>query len=524
MMFRMAEQIAGCTGESFKCLCKDLESSQLLPDYKIDVHKTLLHPLPAMNIDESMIVGNGKVVKAVLDKLGIKESLSTQVKIFAGDQLSIVCLWTLVNIRTGQEGGFAGLGWGAWMPGLFHVKIADMHKFLVTHWGKPNAGTRNPGCLAFHNTLLHCLLLVSERTSLEDYTSTVDDWSTLCDHAKHIYKQYTNPDIVAELRWQQQFASKNDINAPRGDMIFENAVLYLRDGLLLREFTDAVKMGDSGQVVLVRKIWALSFQGNRAIVMNKWLLNPMGWPNLFVEVDLVQEHMNFWVKNFYQAHGSLASWHWLKMIAQCPMDLSHNIPLLMSSLSNHKVYKIKNRHTLDDNDAPVVNVITAGFEALTNSPSSPLDNLNHTFARFQFCRHLKPIVGCPSAVYVAPQGGTIVETPNANVPATNSAGAVESVNRSETQHETYQDNDDDDTLDEEGSGDFERSAEEVEEITLEHVCVADVSLDMDMEEDMSCYEHSSDISAEAFGSGCGLDSDDSHYSGASDTGSGNLIN
>lgn len=46
-------------------------------------------------------------------------------------------------------------------------------------------------------------------------------------------------------------------------MVHENALLFMRDALISREFTDAlVKSGDSGRVVLVLKMWALSFHGN----------------------------------------------------------------------------------------------------------------------------------------------------------------------------------------------------------------------------------------------------------------------
>ena len=31
-----------------------------------------------------------------------------------------------------------------------------------------------------------------------------------------------------------------------GDMVFENAVLFMRDALISREMTDAIKAGDSG--------------------------------------------------------------------------------------------------------------------------------------------------------------------------------------------------------------------------------------------------------------------------------------
>jgi hypothetical protein len=47
-----------------------------------------------------------------------------------------------------------------------------------------------------------------------------------------------------------------------GDHAFENACLLLRDALVSREFTDSIKAGDSGRIVLVLKVLALSYRGN----------------------------------------------------------------------------------------------------------------------------------------------------------------------------------------------------------------------------------------------------------------------
>lgn len=122
-------------------------------------------------------------------------------------------------------------------------------------------------------------------------------------------------------------------------MIFENASLFLRDALISREFTDSIKAGDSGRIVFVLKLLALSFRCNgrsqyayemlhlvhnlthiwpkpiryvkfdlarlnleltfithRNIILNNWLVNPTGNPFSWVEVDLMQEHMKFWIK------------------------------------------------------------------------------------------------------------------------------------------------------------------------------------------------------------------------------------
>jgi len=76
------------------------------------------------------------------------------------------------------------------------------------------------------------------------------------------------------------------------------------------------------------KIWP---KGIHDIVLKIWLLNTTGHTNSFVEIDLVQEHLNFWIKvsliiellneltgriqTAYKAHGSNASWDWLDTLA-----------------------------------------------------------------------------------------------------------------------------------------------------------------------------------------------------------------
>ncbi|KAJ7714778.1 hypothetical protein B0H14DRAFT_3014885, partial [Mycena olivaceomarginata] len=138
---------------------------------------------------------------------------------------------------------------------------------------------------------------------------------------------------ISDLRWKRKMAGDSSSETP-GDKIFENACLFLRDALVSRELTDAVKAGDSGRIVLILELLACSYRGNgrtkyahemlhlihnltkvwpasiRKIVLNNWLLNPTGNHFSWVEVDLMQEHMNYCIK----AHGSSASWEWLEMV------------------------------------------------------------------------------------------------------------------------------------------------------------------------------------------------------------------
>lgn len=121
-----------------------------------------------------------------------------------------------------MRASFLGFGWGIWMPGLFHVKIADMYGLFITHWGKLNAGTRNLGSLGFHNTclhrspilltslppfctcrdlmfvslyahVLHCLLLVAGKKTLDEYADSISSWEDLKCDADMILRQYMDP-------------------------------------------------------------------------------------------------------------------------------------------------------------------------------------------------------------------------------------------------------------------------------------------------------------------------------------------
>lgn len=280
-------------GEGFIKFEKKLEDHQPFTDEKIELHKSDIHPLPAWKIDESSIVGNAEVDEAIRNELKLNEipNSSDRLRFHAGDQLSLARFRALENIHAGQETGFNAFFGSTWLAGLFHGKITDVHGNLFTHWGKPDTGERNPGSLWYHNTclnrlpitltslppfrvsrdiffislyarVLHCLQLVSKTTSREEYLSKFPEWDDLVSHAELIYSQYASSSIVEDLRQKRQAQEVAGEKITDGDLVFENAVLFMRDALISREMTDAIKAGDSGRVVLVLKIWALSFRGN----------------------------------------------------------------------------------------------------------------------------------------------------------------------------------------------------------------------------------------------------------------------
>ncbi|KAJ7679242.1 hypothetical protein DFH06DRAFT_975213 [Mycena polygramma] len=476
-------------GDGFKKWQKDLDAMQPRSTETIGVHKTPIHPLPSMEIDENSITGNIEVIDAINKALGLDADdpdFAKHIQIIAGDQLTIARQRSILGVRLGHESGSQAWRHIVLMPGLFHAKIADCHGLLETHFGKPNAGTRSPGSLGFHNTVLdrlpitltslppfrtcrdlimvslyarvlHCLLLVSGKDSLEAYTSSVNSWSAIVADATAIYDRYADLDRVQELREQRiPLEHQRDVEAKaankgkkpdaplphikKGDMVFENTILFLRDALLTREFTDAIKAGDSGRVVNILRLWVFSYRGSgrskyahemlhllhnlicvwtdelRHVILQNWLLNPTGRPNSFVEIDLVQEHLNFWIKKIYKADGDGHSWDWLAMISPCVdvlrtlatrintdlgarqgskhtiPDLEEDITALMDSLDEHDVYTVQPGRVLDDDEQPVPDILSVGMAALTHgSSTTPLAEFNQQFEILRARRHLMPV-------------------------------------------------------------------------------------------------------------------------------------
>ncbi|KAH9901536.1 hypothetical protein C8Q73DRAFT_635931 [Cubamyces lactineus] len=483
-------------GDKFARFRTDVVSSTPATLDKIPVHETEIFPLPAMHIDESSTTGNADVLSEIFSEVGLdmdSTDFTSTIKITAGDQLSISRIRSLVANRTGHDSFGRSFLWAVCMPGLFHYKMAATHAVLESHFG--SSATYDPGSLAFHNTrldrkplvlsslpafrtcrdlifvslyarVLHCLQRVSNCDDLDEYAEKVS-FNELQTHAQAIIDQFATP-ARAEAQRKQRNAEKRkyarDVDAgthdppssglppPKtGDMVFENAILFLRDALVLREFTDAIKAGDSGRVVTVLKLWALAFRGSgrikyayellhlihnlthvwpeplrRKIILNNWLVNPTGKDDSWVEVDLMQEHLNFWTKNVYQAHGSNASWEWLQTISPCidilrrlatqinedlgarqgnkhtTPDLDFDIHELMDSLAHHRVYDVEPGRTISSEKPTVLNAVSAGLGQL----AGPLADFNAQVRRLQSRCRMAPVVGEPYINHPDTHGST----------------------------------------------------------------------------------------------------------------------
>lgn len=222
--------------EDFRKWQKDVQDLRPQSSDVIDVHRTSIHPLPSMEIDESTITGNVEIVEAINAELHIVQNEGEDpkyVQIIAGDQLTIARQRSILNIRIGHENSTDSWKHIVLMPGLFHAKIADCHGLLTTHFGV--SSIQSPGSLAFHNTcldripivltslpsfrvsrdlimvslyarVLHCLLLVSGAESIEEYTDMFTSLDDLQKHSQEIFNVYADADHVEELREPRQIA------------------------------------------------------------------------------------------------------------------------------------------------------------------------------------------------------------------------------------------------------------------------------------------------------------------------------
>lgn len=310
--------------EAFARFRKDVDACLPGRDDHIPLHKTELYPLPAMQIDESSIVGNAEVLDTVFKELSFDigtTKFSGIVRPIFGDQLSISRLRTLIANRSGHDTAANSYAHIAFCPGLFHYQMALVHGILLTWIGDPSTGVRDPTTLTFFNGVLDrkpivptslpsyrtmrdllfhvlaaattvCLLDVSEasESDLGEYASKVTFDELRTDVSK-ILTQKASPRVVATLRHkradeQAQHTADSTPSASRqpasesgephakpsdpgadseelasGDMAFENMTLMLRDLLVLREFTDAIKGGYSGRIIRVLKVLALMYRG-----------------------------------------------------------------------------------------------------------------------------------------------------------------------------------------------------------------------------------------------------------------------
>ncbi|KAJ7168843.1 hypothetical protein C8R46DRAFT_897511 [Mycena filopes] len=367
---------------------KDFPEPEVDP---IAVHKTDQFPLPAMHDDESSIEGTIRVYAQILRSLGVTDDdLRAHGLMFTdGDLLTDSLVDKVEAARRNSDGPIDGMKASIRRFGLFHAKMAGCRLVINEHWGQPNSLW--PGSLWWEHTQLlkrkpisagwkakkaapwkpsHELLQISLAAHVTDgfrvhcgasnldtwaKTATMDDFNTV---AERVYRKLFTTQAVDDLR-----------SLPHRDISHENVVLLNRDTLFYIEFVAAIKKGDIGRVVNVLQVWMVMMRSPKTMpkyadaifetlrridrydpilkryFLHNWLVNLTGRPYSFKEVDLFQEHQNFWAKIIYNAKGSNRSWEWLSMITVCIFTLRDTMRTVQKTFN---ITGYGERHTVPD--------------------------------------------------------------------------------------------------------------------------------------------------------------------------------
>ncbi|KAK7050002.1 hypothetical protein VNI00_005433 [Paramarasmius palmivorus] len=372
-------------------LKKDFAPSPPVETEQIAVHQTEQYPLPAMHEDESTIDGTLKVIETLMEKVGLtEEEIEKHGLVFAdGDLLSGSLENTGESARRNSKKLVLGLFALIRRFGLFHCKMAGARMVHNEHWGTPNS--KWSGTLWWeNNTLLerksvaagwqskkatpwkqsHELIQISLAGHILDGfrihcgANDFDSWAKTA-----TMEQF---DAVADAVYSNLFTSQayaTQHARPDHDTVFTNNILYNRDALFYWLFVTSIKAGNIGRVILVLRVWMVMMRTPktmpryadaifetlkriekypeqlRKFFLHNWLVNLTGRANGFKEVDLLQEHQNFWLKIIYRAKGPNRSWEWLSMISVCIYTLRQAL-LSVAKMFDIPVYGSK--HTIPD--------------------------------------------------------------------------------------------------------------------------------------------------------------------------------
>ncbi|KAJ6555255.1 hypothetical protein B0H10DRAFT_2201691 [Mycena sp. CBHHK59/15] len=322
----------------------------------IPLHQSEHLRTPAMKIDESSLDGTIDVIDTTVTRtlqLTAAGMRAHGVMFAGGDLLSLNLTDKAIAAR--REDTELLDAYGSYlkgMLGLFHVKLSGTRGTVNEHWGKPNS--KFPGSLWTQNSFLsrksisvgwkakklapfrptyELMLTLSlpahildgfrihcGADSLDSWVESNLSWADIESVSEVVVEQLCSASTVEELRMLPE--------AER-DPQLENTILCNHDMLLLLLFTTSIKSGDVGMVLNILAHWMVMFRGtgsmpkyadalfelinnlkrwppalrvqclidgNSEAYLNNWLVNLSGKINGFKEIDLLQEHQNFWAK------------------------------------------------------------------------------------------------------------------------------------------------------------------------------------------------------------------------------------
>lgn len=262
--------------------------------FKLSKEPTKIFTLPAYDKNEAVIDEITEVLRLVMQELGYtREQLKNRTMPFSGDYLTVRNIrfqplgFSIANIsriaiaRQMESIPRDHLDHFEPMAGMFHLQMAVLNLLFHVHMGDSSdesslakwfitlkrdsnifgTGKRRTikdfrACNQLFNHVLDAHVLAIVATKLEVYSC-----AELCK-------------ALEQRNWQTEFKKTDapvlDLNYIEGlrssderDRVYENAILFLQHGLIYRDFSDAIRHGDSGRIKNCLTFFMLWFQGSK---------------------------------------------------------------------------------------------------------------------------------------------------------------------------------------------------------------------------------------------------------------------
>src|SRR5579859_512775 len=277
---------------SYRSSGKDLDPVKLFTKHQIPIQKTYVHTLPVYARNEAELGQMSDLLRDIMKTLGLPVEMLEGKKIFSnGDLFTVIrerlSFFNIVaDFRQAiecQQGSspLGRLNHIEPVAGLFHLSMAMINCLLKAHrlrdgdfgslksWidrlhrfsGMWNMETNKikefRACQSFLDHLLYGHVLAAVATevgagSWEELQVKLkgQNWRKLI---ARVESKFSKRLLV--LNWRQEGMEIRDL-------VHENAVLFLQHGLVYRGFTEGLKTGDSGWVVLYLKHFTIWLNNN----------------------------------------------------------------------------------------------------------------------------------------------------------------------------------------------------------------------------------------------------------------------
>ncbi|THH07257.1 hypothetical protein EW146_g9376 [Bondarzewia mesenterica] len=386
--------LAGYRTEVTKLFAEKTRKHQINPN-----RHTKVHPLGTNSANEVSTQGMKEALTDFLEQLSINdENLGEQLVFFSGDGKSFEGMHTVKKYLSSQLGTFTSFRFLRPVLELWHTKWTDLSRICRTHWGVGHT-TTDPSTLGYMAARQHVgtqdliahYARLAEIDALPSLQILLQDADLLSRHycGSKSFIRALRPSRNAHLddipegpAWTAGQPTTipsptNDSAKPfygetvppkqfDGDWLLANCMMLMRNGIWFLEYCKAIALGDIGRTWEVIKLLIFTFVGagntnyttylvemycnitydypevTREALFNNWLVNLQGQPGHFLELDLMQEHFNFWLEELAQHKGKEFDddWYWEVL----SMHVHHFIRLTKEMEANVNLKECRTNH------------------------------------------------------------------------------------------------------------------------------------------------------------------------------------